>query len=112
MDDRKKLIDNIIYNEKSKEYKNKNSAETIAVDLEKCAMDENELFEQGCFLPNWTTDQQEAPPISQVYIKKHKDLPTLLKELDEIKERIQEIQARQWQLSKKIYFHDNQFAEE
>lgn len=75
-------------------------------------MDEKELFEQGCFLPNWATDQTEEPPITQVYTRQHKDLPTLLNELDEIKEKIQEIQARQWHLSRKIYFHDNQLAEE
>ncbi len=75
-------------------------------------MDEKELFEQGCFLPGWATDEKEETPISQVYVRQHKDLPTLLKELDEIKEKIQEIQARQWQLSRKIYFHDNQLAQE
>lgn len=76
-------------------------------------MDEKELFEQGCFLPEWATDdREEQPQISQVYTRQRKDLPTLLKELDEIKEKIQEIQARQWQLARKIYFHDHEFAEQ
>ncbi len=75
-------------------------------------MDENELFEQGCFLPGWVTDTKEETPVQQIYARQHKDLPTLLNELDEIKEKIQEIQARQWNLARKIYFHDHDFAEQ
>ena len=75
-------------------------------------MDDNELFEQGCFLPEWVSDTTAEPPVQQVYTRQHKDLPTLLNELDEIKEKIQEIQARQWNLARKIYFHDHDFAEQ
>ena len=39
-------------------------------------------------------------------------MKTLLKELDDIKERIQEIQARQWHLAKLLHFHENEFAKE
>lgn len=75
-------------------------------------MDEKEIFENGCFLPDWTTDDAEDMTVSQVYIRQNKDLQTLLSELDEIKDRIQEIQARQWRLAKMINFHENQLAKE
>jgi hypothetical protein len=75
-------------------------------------MDDMELFEQGCFLPEWVTDDREETKVSQAFTRQHKDLPTLLNELDEIKEKIQEIQARQWILARKIYFHDHNLAEQ
>lgn len=76
-------------------------------------MNERELFEKGCFLPSWTEDIDDEPmPISTVYTRHNKDMKTLLKELDAIKERIQEIQARQWHLARLLHFHENEFAKE
>jgi hypothetical protein len=75
-------------------------------------MKDKEFFEQGCFLPEWVSEDREETPVQQVFTRQHKDLPTLLKELDEIKEKIQEIQERQWNLARKIYFHDHNFAEQ
>ena len=75
-------------------------------------MNDNELFEQGCFSPGWVTEEAEETRIQQAFTRQHKDLPTLLKELDEIKEKIQEIQERQWILARKIYFHDHNLAEQ
>ena len=75
-------------------------------------MNDNELFEQGCFSPEWVTDERKETQATQVFTRQHKDMPTLLKELDEIKEKIQEIQARQWILARKIYFHDHNLAEQ
>ena len=74
-------------------------------------MNEKELFEKGCFSPEWTTDADEIP-ISVAYSYERKDLQTLLSELDNIKDRIQEIQARQWQLAKLIHFSENQLAKD
>ena len=75
-------------------------------------MNEKQLFESGCFLPSWAEDvTKEESPISVVYTRQNKDLPTLLKELDDIKDRIQEIQAKQWQLAKLIHLHENSFVE-
>lgn len=73
-------------------------------------MNERELFESGCFLPCWTEDEQM--PISQVHVRRNKDLQTLLQELSEIKDHIQEVQARQWHLAKLLHFHENNFVQE
>lgn len=75
-------------------------------------MNEKDLFEKGCFLPCWTEDDagQELTSVSEVYTRQNKDLQTLLNELAEIKERIQDIQARQWNLAKLIHFHENNFV--
>ena len=74
-------------------------------------MNEKELFEKGCFSPEWTKDADERP-ISVAYSYERKDLQTLLSELDNIKDRIQEIQERQWQLAKLIHFNENQLAKD
>ncbi len=76
-------------------------------------MNERQLFEAGCFLPSWTEDvETEQMPISQVHLRRNKDLQTLLGELDDIKNRIQEIQAKQWHLAKLLHFHENNFAQD
>ena len=54
----------------------------------------------------------EQSPISTFYTRQNKDLQTLLNELDEIKDRIQEIQAKQWHLAKLINFHENELVRE
>lgn len=74
-------------------------------------MNEKELFEQGCFLPDWATDDAETERITQAYTRQSKDLPTLLEELDDIKEKIQAIQEKQWFLARKIYYHDHGFVQ-
>ena len=77
-------------------------------------MNEKQLFEAGCFLPSWAEDVQETEqmPISQAYVSRNKDLQTLLSELDEIKDRIQEIKARECHLTKLLNFYKNDFAKE
>ena len=77
-------------------------------------MNEKQLFEAGCFLPSWAEDVQETEQmtISQAYVSQNKDLQTLLSELDEIKDRIQEIKAREWHLTKLLNFYKNDFAKE
>ncbi|MBR1424056.1 hypothetical protein IJ579_00660 [bacterium] len=73
---------------------------------------ERRLFENGCFLPGW---QEADPPkkvISQVYTLGHKDLDTLLSELEDIKQHIQDVRQREWQLAKMLNFHSNNFATE
>lgn len=74
-------------------------------------MNEKDLFAKGCFLPDWTTET-EPQPMPAVYTRQNKDLQTLLNELEEIKDRIQEIQAKQWHLAKLMNYHKNQFARE
>lgn len=75
-------------------------------------MDEKKLFESGCFLPCWAEDTENEQSISQVYTRQNKDLQTLLKELDEIKNHIQDVKERQWNLARLIYFHENNFAKD
>ncbi len=77
-------------------------------------MNEKKLFESGCFLPSWTEDisQKEEMPLSPAYVSRNKDLQTLLSELDEIKNRIQEIQAKEWHLAKLMNFYKNDFVKE
>ncbi|MBQ8459564.1 hypothetical protein IJ541_05630 [bacterium] len=72
-------------------------------------MNEREMFEKGCFLPSWTEESENTSPVFQ---RQNKDLQTLLKELDTIKDRIQEIQAKQWQLARLIHFNRNSLARE
>lgn len=74
-------------------------------------MNDKKLFDSGCFSPEWATDTDQSP-ISTVYTRQNKDLQTLLKELDGIKDRIQEIQAKQWHLAKLIHFHENELVRE
>lgn len=74
-------------------------------------MDEKKLFDSGCFLPSWTEDVEQIP-ISEVHKSKFKDLPTLLGELAEIKQHIQDIRERQWILAKLLHYHNNNFAAE
>lgn len=71
------------------------------------------LFEKGCFLANWIDDesaQTDVPKISKAYSNQTKDLQTLLSELDEIKEHIQEVREREWQLDRLLYFHNNNLS--
>lgn len=58
------------------------------------------LFEENCFLPCIG----EAEP-KQVYERQHKDLQTLLAELEMIKNNIEEIKAKEWHLAKLMQFH-------
>lgn len=76
-------------------------------------MNENELFEAGCFLPAWAEDTKtEELPVLSAYKNQGKDLETLMGELEQIKESIQEIQARQWNLAKLIDFHRHNLVKE
>lgn len=75
-------------------------------------MNEKELFDAGCFLPEWSTEEVEHKSLSIAYGRKPKDLQTLQDELMQIKDEIQEIQARQWHLARLIHFRKNELAEE
>lgn len=63
-------------------------------------MNEKELFENNCFLPCWTDEEAIKP-----YVPQKKDLTTLLAELEEIKNNIEDINAREWHLAKLMKFH-------
>ncbi len=61
----------------------------------------DELFMENCFLP--CIGEVEAKPM-------HKDMETLLAELEVIKNNIEEIKAREWHLAKLMKFHKEGLA--
>jgi len=71
-------------------------------------IDDNELFEKLCFSPAWQEKEPEMPTI--VKIRPHKSVAELVSELEDIKENIQKIQEKQWNLANLIRFHENGFA--
>ena len=71
-------------------------------------MDMKELFENGCFTPEWT--EQEAVYREETPIPQHKDLDTLFEELAEIKENIESLQERKWYLARKMEYFKNGFS--
>jgi len=77
-------------------------------------MNEKQLFEAGCFLPEWTQEDTSAEqmPVISAYKRQNKDLKTLLSELEQIKESIQDIQARQWNLAKLLHFHNHDLVKD
>ncbi len=69
-------------------------------------MNDKKLFENNCFPLSWLEDEEhfEQPSVQR------KDLHTLLAELEDIKNRIDEISAREWHLEKLIKFHREGFT--
>lgn len=73
-----------------------------------CAMNEKDLFDNYCFLPSWSDDDYKFQPLEEKeekndkIIPQRKDLATLLAELEEIKNNIEDIKAREWHLAKLI----------
>jgi len=66
-----------------------------------------EIFENGCFSPNWIELEEK-----EVYVPQKKDLTVLLAELEDIKNTIDDIKAKQWHLEKLVKFHREGFAKE
>lgn len=69
-------------------------------------MNDKELFENNCFPLFWCEDEEHFEP----QIPQRKDMTTLLAELEDIKNRIDEISAREWHLAKLVKFHNAGFA--
>ena len=67
-----------------------------------CMDNFDKLFEENCFLP---CIGETEPKHQEVYERQHKDLQTLLAELEVIKNNIEEIKAREWHLAKLMQFH-------
>lgn len=70
-------------------------------------MDMKEIFESGCFSPDWNEVEEK-----EVYVPQRKDLTVLLAELEDIKNTIDDIKARQWHLAKLMKFHKEGLAPE
>lgn len=70
-------------------------------------MDMKEIFESGCFSPGWNEVEEK-----EVYVPQRKDLTVLLAELEDIKNTIDDIKAKQWHLAKLMKFHKEGLAPE
>jgi hypothetical protein len=70
-------------------------------------MDMKEIFENGCFTPAWTEDEDIQAETSVPY---RKDLDKLLSELAEIKENIENLQAKSWYLDRLRQYHEYGFS--
>ncbi len=69
-------------------------------------MNDKELFENDCLPLFWLEDEEHfEQPATQ-----RKDLQTLLAELEDIKNQIDEISAREWHLAKLVKFHKEGLA--
>lgn len=66
-------------------------------------MNDKELFENNCFPLFWCEDEEHFAP-AEVQPQR-KDLTTLLAELEDIQNRIDDINAREWHLAKLVKFH-------
>ena len=69
-------------------------------------MNNKELFENNCFPLAWCEDDEHFIP----QIPQRKDLTTLLAELEDIKNTIDDISAREWHLAKLMKLHQNGFT--
>ena len=74
-------------------------------------------YENRCFSPNWieidleeTARQQEVREV-RLENKRRKDLKTLLKELDEIKQNIERVAEKQHRLANLMGFYSGNFAQ-
>ena len=70
-------------------------------------MDMQKIFENGCFSPSWIEVEE-----TEVCVQQKKDLTVLLAELEDIKNTIDDIKAKQWHLEKLVKFHREGFAKE
>lgn len=72
-------------------------------------MNEKELFENNCFPLFWCEDEEQFAK-EEVQQPQRKDLSTLLAELEDIQNRIDDISAREWHLAKLVKFHKEGLA--
>ncbi len=63
----------------------------------------DDLFMENCFLP--CIGEAEVKPDRVQRVVQRKDLDTLLAELNQIENNIEEIRARQWHLAELAKFH-------
>ena len=68
-------------------------------------MNEKDLFENLCLSPNWQETEPNVP-----YVRQNKDMATLLSELEEIKDYLQEVEEKQWHLANMMRFHQEGFT--
>ena len=80
-------------------------------------MSAKEEFKNGCFMPNWlevdldNTSARTGKSAELLEVKQRKDLATLLKELDEIKQGIEKAGEKQRRLANLLGFYTGEFAQ-
>ncbi len=70
-------------------------------------MNDKELFENNCLPLFWLEDEEN---FETHQIAPRKDLQTLLAELEDIKNKIDDISAKEWHLAKLMKFHKEGFT--
>lgn len=70
-------------------------------------MDSKELFENNCLPLCWLEDEEQFDAHQPV---QRKDLTVLLAELEDIKNRINDISVKEWHLAKLMKFHKANFS--
>lgn len=70
-------------------------------------MNDKELFENNCLPLFWLEDEEtvETPKMTP-----KKDLQTLLAELEDIQNRIEDLSAKEWLLEKRMHFYKAGFS--
>ena len=74
-------------------------------------------FQNKCFSPNWIeidleeVAKQQAKREERLENKRRKDLNTLLKELDEIRQNIERVAEKQHRLANLMGFYSGDFAQ-
>lgn len=74
-------------------------------------------FKNNCFSPNWIEvdledcKQQPVAKEERLESKRRKDLNTLLRELDEIKQNIERVAQKQHRLANLSAFYSGEFAQ-
>ena len=70
-------------------------------------MNDKELFDNLCFSPSWQEKEPEVP-----FVRQNKDMATLLAELEEIKDYLQDVKERQLHLANMMRFHQEGFEKQ
>ena len=74
-------------------------------------------YENRCFSPNWLevdleeVARQQVKREDRLESKRRKDLQTLLKELDEIRQNIERVAEKQHRLANLMGFYSGEFAQ-
>ena len=81
--------------------------------INKCNNKEN--FKNNCFSPNWIEvdlEKADRQTLKEERLERsrRKDLSTLLKELDEIKQNIEKVAEKQHRLANLMGFYSGEFA--
>ena len=80
-------------------------------------MSTKEDFNKKCFSPNWIeidlaeVEKAQLQREERLESKRRKDLQTLLKELDEIKQNIEKVAEKQQRLANLMGFYSGEFAQ-